>query len=102
MRLIPPCVAKLSSREEGTGNMDFIMQSVGVFGAALLLLAYFNNSTKRWTTHNMAYLVANLGGALLICVNTFYFTVYGPFILNFFWALIALNGIRSHFSTAKA
>lgn len=81
--------------------MDLLMQIVGILGAALLLLAYFNNSTKRWTTHNLAYQVANLGGAMLICVNTFHFTVYGPFILNFFWALIALNGIRTHFSTAQ-
>ena len=50
----------------------------------------------------MAYQLANLSGASLICVNTFYFTVYGPFILNFFWALIALNGIKTHLSSIKA
>lgn len=74
--------------------MDTIMQTIGVLGAALLLLAYFNNSTKRWDNTSWVYQSTNLAGAVLICVNTFHFVVYGPFVLNFFWALIALNGLR--------
>lgn len=70
------------------------MQIAGIIGAALLLLAYFYNNTKRWTSETPVYHLTNLFGALLICINTYYFKVYGPLILNFFWAMIALNGIR--------
>jgi len=79
--------------------MDSIMQIIGIIGAGLLLLAYFNNSTKKWTTKNLAYQFSNLWGATLICINTYYFSVYGPLILNFFWALIALNGIKRYYSS---
>jgi|FLOH01.1.fsa_nt_gi hypothetical protein len=78
-------------------DIDNIMQLVGLVGAGLLLLAYFNNATKKWTSNNLSYQISNLGGASLICINTYYFNVYGPLILNFFWALIALNGLRVYF-----
>ncbi len=78
--------------------MDGAMQILGLLGAGLLLLAYFKNSTSKWTSRNISYHVTNLGGAVLICVNTYYFSVYGPFILNIFWALIALNGIKLYLS----
>lgn len=70
------------------------MQVVGIIGAGLLLLAYYNNTTSRWTSGSLPAHVTNLLGAVLICVNTYHFSVYGPMILNFFWALIALNGLR--------
>ncbi len=78
------------------------MQIMGIIGAALLLLAYFNNSSKRWTSNDLPYQLANLFGALLICVNTYYFGVYGPLILNIFWALIALNGIKRYYTKANS
>ena len=74
------------------------MQTVGILGAGLLLLAYFNNAKKRWNSHNTIYHVTNLVGAVLICINTYYFRVYGPLILNFFWALIAISGLTPYFS----
>jgi len=74
--------------------MDAFMQIVGILGAALLLLAYFKSSSNKWGSNELRYQMINLFGATLICVNTLYFTVYGPFILNFFWALIAINGMR--------
>lgn len=78
--------------------MDTLMQVVGIVGAALLLLAYFNNSSKRWTPNDLAYQMANLLGAVLICINTFHFNVYGPLILNILWAVIAINGIKAYYS----
>jgi hypothetical protein len=80
--------------------MDSIMQMVGLIGAGLLLLAYFNNSRKRWESSDLNYQFTNLGGAVLICINTYYFSVYGPLILNFFWALIAIVGIRRFYFPA--
>lgn len=74
------------------------MQLIGIVGAALLLLAYFNNSQKRWGSSSRAYQLVNLAGAVLIVINTFYFGVYGPLFLNICWALIALNGIRKGLS----
>jgi hypothetical protein len=81
--------------------MDMLMQTVGIVGAALLLLAYFYNNTKRWSSATPAYHLTNLFGAILICINTYYFNVYGPFILNFFWALIAFNGIRFYYRSTS-
>jgi len=75
--------------------MELFMQAVGFGGAGLLLLAYFNNATKRWTAGSTVAHWTNLAGALLICVNTYHFGVYGPLILNICWALIALNGLRT-------
>ncbi len=81
--------------------MEVFMQIMGILGAALLLLAYFNNSSKKWTSNNLSYQMANLFGAILICVSSFHFSVYGPLILNFFWALIAMNGIKAYYSKSS-
>lgn len=75
--------------------MDSIMQGVGMVGAGLLLLAYAQNARQKWGSTDLPYQLTNMVGAVLICINTYHFKVYGPLVLNIFWALIALNGMRS-------
>jgi len=69
---------------------------VGWLGAACILVAYFLNVRKILEVSSAAYLLLNLGGAVLIMINTFYLSAYPPMVLNIFWALIALDGLYKH------
>lgn len=71
----------------------YVMQGVGLFGAVALLFAYLQVSRKALTPTSKHYHVLNLLGASLIVVNTAYFEVYGPLILNVIWMLVAVKSL---------
>ncbi len=73
----------------------YVMQGIGLFGAIALLLAYLQVSRKALTTTSKHYHRLNLLGASLVVINTAYFEVYGPLILNVIWMLIAIKSLSS-------
>ena len=73
----------------------YIMQGVGLFGAAALLIAYLQISRKAFSTTSKNYHLLNLLGSSLLVVNTVYFEVYGPLFLNAIWMLIAIKSLAS-------
>ena len=73
----------------------YAMQGIGLFGASALLFAYLQVSRKVLTTTSKHYQRLNLLGSSLLVVNTVYFEVYGPLILNVIWMLIAIKSLTS-------
>jgi lipid-A-disaccharide synthase-like uncharacterized protein len=66
---------------------------VGILGAALLLVAYFMATTKRWQTHTPQYQLSNLGAAVLLIVYSFMKTAYVHVFINVVWASVAIVGL---------
>ncbi len=66
---------------------------VGILGAALLLIAYFMATTKRWQTHTPQYQLSNLGAAVLLIVYSFMKTAYVHVFINVVWASVAIVGL---------
>lgn len=66
---------------------------VGTLGAALLLVAYFMATTKRWQTHSRQYQLSNLSAAILLIVYSFVKTAYVHVLINVVWASVAIIGL---------
>ena len=73
-------------------SMAFI-DSMGLIGAALLLLAYFMATTKRWDTHSAVYQLTNLSAAGLLVMYSFAKTAYVHVGINIVWAIVAIVGL---------
>ena len=63
---------------------------IGWIGAALLLIAYYLVSTKRTDGESTSYQLLNLGGGLLLIVNTLYHRTFPPAFVNTVLAAIAI------------
>ncbi len=66
---------------------------LGVCGAALLLLAYFMATTKRWQTHSLQYQLSNLGAAIALIIYSYFKTAYVHVLINIVWASVAIVGL---------
>ena len=71
----------------------YFIDILGAIGAALLLLAYFMATTKRWQTHTVQYQLSNLTAAALLVVYSFAKTAYVHVVINIVWASVAIIGL---------
>lgn len=66
---------------------------IGTIGVALILLAYFLNTTKVITVNGKLFFVMNVIGAALACYASF-LIAYWPFvILEGTWVLVSIYGL---------
>lgn len=66
---------------------------IGTVGVALILLAYFLNTTKVITINGKLFYVLNMIGAALACYASFLID-YWPFvILEGTWVLVSIYGL---------
>jgi hypothetical protein len=66
---------------------------IGTIGVALILLAYFLNTTKMITVNGKLFFVMNVIGAALACYASF-LIAYWPFvILEGTWVLVSIYGL---------
>jgi multisubunit Na+/H+ antiporter MnhF subunit len=70
-----------------------MVDTLGIIGATLLLLAYFMATTKRWQTHTLQYQLSNLGAAVLLIVYSYFKTAYVHVVINIVWASVAIIGL---------
>jgi lipid-A-disaccharide synthase-like uncharacterized protein len=66
---------------------------VGILGAALLLVAYFMATTKRWQTHTPQYQLSNLAAAVLLVAYNVAKLAYVNIAINVVWASVAIVGL---------
>jgi drug/metabolite transporter (DMT)-like permease len=71
--------------------MKILIDIMGWAGAFLILLAYFLISTHRIKSNNRLYQVLNIGGSLLLVVNTIYYHTYPIAMLNAIWLSIGIT-----------
>ena len=66
---------------------------IGTLGVALILLAYFLNTTKLVQRNGRLYYVMNIIGGVLACYAS-YLILYWPFvILEGTWTLVSIYGL---------
>ena len=82
--------------------MDFLINTIGWAGVALLIIAYWLVSTKRCQGNSILYQMLNVIGALLLIINSFYFGAYPLVGVNIVWAGIALFSLIKAIKNAKA
>ena len=76
-------------------NLNILIEIIGWLGMGLTLLAYWLISSKRLEAKSVFYQMLNLGGALGIAINAFYYRALPSLALNAIWALIAFWAIIS-------
>ena len=72
---------------------ELFVEGVGILGAALLLIAYFMATTKRWQTHSLKYQLSNLAAAVLLVSYNVTKLAYVNIAINCVWAGVAVVGI---------
>ena len=74
--------------------MPGIIDTLGLVGVGLLLLAYYMLQKEVWTFDSRPYLQANLAGASLILLTLVFSFNLAAFVIEACWALISINGLR--------
>jgi hypothetical protein len=64
-----------------------------IVGALMILVPFALNQFRGLDRHGLPYLLPNLGGAAILAVLAAVHQQWGFFILQFFWALVALWGL---------
>ena len=73
--------------------MELLVNSIGMTGVLLILLAYFLLQRGTLTLKNLAYHWLNLIGALLIIVSLMVFWNLSSFVIEIAWAAISAYGV---------
>lgn len=68
-------------------------EAIELAGAILILLAYWANSTGRWSRDSLAYLWVNFTGGLLLGVIAYTVHRWGFVLLEVAWVGISINGL---------
>lgn len=72
-----------------------IYSILGWAGTALIVGAYFLNSTKRIESTSVIYQAMNLGGAIGVGLNVFHQAAWPALTLQIIWGIIALSSLIS-------
>ena len=74
-------------------NKSKLVEVIGWYGMAAILLAYALNSFKIIDSSHLAYQLLNLTGAIGVVVVSYVKGVMQPAVLNMVWAIIAVIAI---------
>ena len=69
---------------------------LGTLGVAVIILTYVLLQIERIRSKQLVYSLLNSAGASLILISLFYSFNFPSFIVEFFWLLISLFGIRKY------
>lgn len=72
---------------------ELIINIAGWMGGTLIMLAYILLSLKKTSSNSIVYHLINLAGALLLIVNTIYYTAYPSTAINVIWIGVAIVSI---------
>jgi hypothetical protein len=76
---------------------NLLINIVGFAGAALLILAYFLNSSKKIESDSFTYQALNFVGAIMALCNAWFFGAYPAVAINIFWVGICFySALRWH------
>lgn len=73
--------------------MKMWIDLLGWVGAALFLISYGLLVGKKWRSNEARYHLANILGAILICINTWFDASYPSVFINGVWGAIAFYGL---------
>ena len=74
---------------------------VGTVGVSLILLCYFLIQTGKMSAGNLPYSVINMTGALMILYSLYFEFNFASVLIESFWVLISLIGVRRFLSNRK-
>lgn len=73
---------------------DILIDIIGWFGAAALLIAFALVSARRVEGDSTTYQSLNIAGSIFLMVNTVHYGAYPSAFVNLIWLSIAIYTIR--------
>ncbi len=70
------------------------IQGLGFAGGAIILYAFWLNSSDRIDKISFQYHLMNLIGSFLLLITTYYLNAWGAMLLNTGWCCISIAGLR--------
>ncbi|MDT8339700.1 MAG: hypothetical protein RQ763_10950 [Sulfurimonas sp.] len=80
---------------------SFTVDVVGIVGVAMVLATYFLLQSEKIDSKGFLYSFLNLLGALLIVYSLLYNWNLASFVIEFFWVLISLYGLKKWYRNKK-
>ncbi|MFA5233298.1 MAG: hypothetical protein WC390_02780 [Sulfurimonas sp.] len=80
---------------------SFLVDVVGIVGVAMVLATYFLLQSEKIDSKGFLYSFLNFLGALLIVYSLLYSWNLASFIIEFFWILISLYGLKKWYRSKK-
>ncbi|MDO9266613.1 MAG: hypothetical protein Q7U00_05965 [Sulfurimonas sp.] len=80
---------------------SFTVDVVGIVGVAMVLATYFLLQSEKIDSKGFLYSFLNFVGALLIVYSLLYSWNLASFIIEFFWILISLYGLKKWYRSKK-
>ena len=81
---------------------SLIVDIIGWIGSLLLIAAYWLVSKKKIAPESFTYHSLNVGGSLLLIVNTFYYGAFPSAAVNIIWVFIGSFYITKYKNKWKA
>jgi hypothetical protein len=75
-------------------DIKLIIDVLGWAAAIMILAAYYLISRQKVDNRSLLYHLLNLYGGIFFVVNLTYYKVWPLVVLNIFWVVVALIGIR--------
>lgn len=80
---------------------SFMIDVIGIVGVAMVLVTYFLLQSEKIDSKGFLYSFLNLFGALLIVYSLLYNWNLASFIIEIFWVLISLYGLKKWYRNKK-
>jgi len=75
-------------------SMFSYVDAIGTFGTLIVVAAYFGTQMRFINSDDLIFPMLNLCGSLLIAFSLYYNFNLASALMEFFWILISLLGIR--------
>lgn len=82
--------------------MEILFEAFGWIGAFGLLSAFYLISTKRVTADSPKYQWLNFICAIMLAVNAYHISSIPFFIINAFWAIVAIMTLTKFYKSTTA
>lgn len=80
---------------------SFTVDVVGIVGVAMVLATYFLLQSEKIDSKGFLYSFLNLLGALFIVYSLLYNWNLASFVIEFFWILISIYGLKKWYRSKK-
>ena len=79
----------------------FMVDAIGIIGVVMVLITYFLLQSQKIDSKGFLYSFLNAFGSLLIVYSLLYNWNLASFIIEFFWILISLWGLKKWYRNKK-
>ncbi len=79
----------------------FMVDTIGIIGVVMVLITYFLLQSQKIDSKGFLYSFLNAFGSLLIVYSLLYNWNLASFIIEFFWILISLWGLKKWYRSKK-